>query len=74
MGAGTSGFRVGLSVMTSKFPYRDSLLFRRGQLSFFLSNCCFPESLHTQGLHKFVGSISGVVSMNTACIIVMILD
>ena len=34
MGAGTSGFRVGLSVMTSKFPYQDSLLFHQGQLSF----------------------------------------
>ena len=51
MGAGTSGFRVGLSVMTSMFPYRDSLLF-------------------CQGLHKFFGSISGVVFMNTTCILI----
>ena len=40
----------------------------------FLAIVCFPELLHTQCLHKFVGSISGVVSMNTACIFVMILD
>ena len=36
----------------------------------FLAIVCFPELLHTQGLHKFVGSISGVVSMNTACILI----
>ena len=40
----------------------------------FLRNCFFPELLHTLGLHKFVGSISGVVSMNTACILKMILE
>ena len=40
----------------------------------FLAIVCFPESLHTQGLHKFVGSISGVVSMNTPCILKMILE
>ena len=34
----------------------------------------FPELLHTQGLHKFVGSISGVVSMNAACILKMVLE
>ena len=36
MGTGTSGFRVGLSVMTSMFPYRDSLLFCQGQFLFSL--------------------------------------
>ena len=40
----------------------------------FLAIVCFPELLHTQRLHKFVGSISGVVSMNTACIMKMILE
>ena len=40
----------------------------------FLAIFCFPELLHTQCLHKFVGSISGVVSMNTACIMKMILE
>ena len=34
----------------------------------------FPELLHTQGLHKFVGSISGVVPMNAACILKMVLE
>ena len=38
-----------------------------------LAIVCFPEFLHTQGLHKFVGSISGVVYMNSACILKMIL-
>ena len=40
----------------------------------FLAIFCFPELLHTQCLHKLVGSISGVVSMNTACILKMILE
>ena len=40
----------------------------------FFAIVCYPESLHTQGLHKFVGSISGVVSMNTACVMKMILE
>ena len=39
-----------------------------------LAIVCFPEFLHTQGLHKFVGSISGVVYMNSACILTMILE
>ena len=43
-------------------------------LFIFLTIVCFPELFHTQGLHKFVGSISGVVSMNTACILKMILE
>ena len=40
----------------------------------FLAIVCFPELLHTLGLHKFVVSIFGVVSMNTACILKMILE
>ena len=40
----------------------------------FLAIFCFPELLHTQCLHKFVGSICSVVSMNTACILKMILE
>ena len=67
MSAGTSGFRVGLSVMTSMFPYRDSLLFCQGHFLFSLQ-------MLAQGLHKFFGSISGVVSMNTASILKMILE
>ena len=43
-------------------------------LFIFLTIVCFPELFHTQGLHKFVGSISGVVSMNTACILKTILE
>ena len=73
MGAGTSGFRVGLSVMTSMFPYRDSLLFCQGQFLFSLQLFVL-QSYCTLKVYKFFGSISGVVSKNTACILKMILE
>ena len=52
---------------------RFSILLSRSAFIFF-AIFCFPELLHTQGLHKFVGSVSGVVSINTACILKMILE
>ena len=52
---------------------RFSIVLSRSVFIFF-AIVCSPELLHTQGLHKFFGSISGVVSMNTACILKMILE
>ena len=50
---------------------RFSIVLSRSVFIFF-AIVCSPELLHTQGLHKFFGSISGVVSMNNACILKMI--
>ena len=47
---------------------RFSIVLSRSAFIFF-AIVCSPELLHTQGLHKFFGSISGVVSKNTACIL-----
>ena len=52
---------------------RFSIVLLRSVFIFF-AIVCSPELLYTQGLHKFFGSISGVVSMNTACILKMILE
>ena len=52
---------------------RFSIVLSRSVFIFF-AIVCSPELLHTHGLHKFFGSISGVVSMNTACILKLILD
>ena len=52
---------------------RFSIVLSRSVFIFF-AIVCSPELLHTQGLHKFFGSISGVVSMNTAYILKMTLE
>ena len=52
---------------------RFSIVLSRSFFIFF-ANACSPELLYTQGLYKFCGSISDVVSMNTASILKMILE
>ena len=53
--------------------YQDSLLFCQGQFLFSLQLFVL-QSYCTLKVYKFFGSISGVVSKNTACILKMILE